>query len=520
MAWRWLFLLPFLVLLSACNDPAPEAIPQEVTVALPQDITTLDPLDTQDAPSLTVESAIFESLVRREETGEILPALAESWTVSPDGLTWTFQLRRGVKFHDGSDFGGDGVKWQFHRVLFDPDAPIRFRKQWQDVLEGVEVPAEDQVVFHLKSPNAAFLELILLSNAGLITSRQNFETLGAKDAALHPVGTGPFIFAEWVPGQQIVLKKNPHYWGQKARLDTLIFRPIPDANTQVIELETGGIHMATRVHPEDIHRLQANPHIQVFLTPAYRTRYLRLHGTKEPLSDIRLRQAMNYAVPGKAIVESLVGELGSYNPAAILPRSSWAYPEHLSPYAYDPPKAMELLEEAGWTLNSQGIREKDGQLLSITFLAPSGRYLADKEIAEAVKKSLEEVGFQVNLKVLEWPTFLEEYRARRFDLVLIGTDQESPEPALFLNPLVETGGRLNYSDYSDPLVDAWLKEALQTSDPAQRKEIYEKVLLRVQELAWFIPLYDEVKVAAVSTRLKGYVHSPSVTRFDTLYLDR
>ncbi|MDI3270658.1 MAG: ABC transporter substrate-binding protein [Bacillota bacterium] len=520
MGWKTLVLLPLLLLTACANSSGAVEPKQEATIALPQDIITLDPLDTLDAPSITVENALFETLVRRDDTGEIVPSLALSWSTSPDGLTWTFQLQKGVKFHDGSDFTASVVKWQFDRVLFDPDAPVRFRKQWQDVLESVEAPASDQIVFHLRSPNVAFMELVLLSNAGFITSKENFDRRGAKEAALHPVGTGPFIFESWTPGQEVVLKKNPDYWGEKAKLDTLIFRPISEANTQVIELETGGIHMATKLNAEDVGRLQSQAQIEILLTPAYRTRYLRLNGTNQLLSDLRLRQAMNYAIDGPTLVASLVGQLGVYNPAAILPRSSWAYPEEVTAYPYDPQKARALLEEAGWMLHDQGVREKDGQPLAITFLAPSGRYAADKEISEAVKKYLEDVGFQVDVKVLEWATFLEEYRARRFDLVLIGTDQESPEPALFLNPLVQTGGRLNYSDYSDTLVDSWLEAALNTSNRDERKELYKRVLSRVEELAWFIPLYDEVKVAALSSQLKGYRHNPATTRFDTLYIGR
>ncbi|MBT9258879.1 MAG: hypothetical protein KM310_03835 [Clostridiales bacterium] len=528
MIQRWMALSLLLILLAGCGGSPSSAStgtsgpggPQELTVALVADVVTFDPLDIQDVPSSDVAGNVMETLVRRDEQGNIIPHLAESWTVSDDGLTWTFHLRQGVKFQDGSPFDAHVVKWQFNRVMFDENAPVRARKQFLDAIESMEVPDDYTIAFHLRAPNAAFMELVLLQNAAMIASKENFDKLGQADYARHPVGTGPFIFQAWVPGQLVVLRKNPDYWGEKAKLDTLIFRPIPEANTQVIELETGGIQVATKVGVEDIGRLRNNPDVEVLSTPSYQIRFLRLNGTNELLSDIRVRQAINYAIDVPTIVKTLVGEMGVYNPSAVMPTASWAHPGDMPTYGYDPQKAAQLLEEAGWTLGPGGVRYKDGRPLKITFLSPNGRYFADKEIAEAVKKALQDVGFQVDLKVMEWAAFLEDYRAGRFDIALGGWNQSSPEPSLFLDAMVMTGGRANYSKYSDPEIDQWLEEALLTPDREERAALYRKVILKVHDLAWFVPLYDENKVVAIRKEVKGYIFTPAFTRFDTIYIQR
>ncbi|MDI3270261.1 MAG: ABC transporter substrate-binding protein [Bacillota bacterium] len=516
----------FVALLSGCGaSPSSPSTgtsgpsgPQELTVALVADVVTFDPLDIQDIPSSDVAGNIMEHLVTWDEKGHIVPHLAERWTVSENGLTWTFYLRQGVKFHDGSPFDAHVVEWQFNRVMHDDDAPQRARKQFSDAIESMEVPDDYTIVFHLKAPNAAFMELVLLQNAGMIASRQNFEKLGPADYARHPVGTGPFIFVDWIPGQRVILKKNPDYWGNKAKLDTLIFRPISEANTQVIELETGGIQMATKVGVEDMDRLRRNPDVQVLSTPSYQIRFLRLNGTNELLSDIRVRQAINHAIDVPTVVKSLVGEMGVYNPSAVTPTASWAHPQQMPTYAYDPQKAAQLLEDAGWTLGAGNVRQKDGKPLKITFLSPNGRYFADKEIAEAVKKAFQDVGFQVDLKVMEWAAFLEDYRSGRFDIALGGWNQSSPEPSLFLDAMVMTGGRANYSKYSDREIDQWLRDALVTSNQGERAALYRKVILKVQDLAWFVPLYDENKVAAIRKEVKGYIFTPAFARLDTIYI--
>lgn len=508
------------------SDPKPgkeqpgKAVSQDVTIANVTDIVQLDPLDIGDAPSSLVAGQIMEQLVRRDDKGNIIPALAEDWTVSPDGLTWTFKLRKNVKFHDGSDFNADVVKWHYDRILFDESAPARFRKQWGDIINEVKVVDSHTLDIVLKAPNAAFLDLVITTNGGYIWSKANFDKLGAKEAALHPVGTGPLKFKEWVTGQKVILEANPDYWGDKTKLNTLVFRPIPESNTQVIELETGGVHLITKMGQEDVDRLKANDEVKVEIAPAYRVRYLTFNVNKELFSDAKVRQAINYALDVETIVTSLVGDLATPAESAVLPLASWAHPEagEIQSYKQDLDKAKALLAEAGWTLSGDKLM-KDGNPFKFTLYSPNGRYFMDKEIAEAVKNQLSKLGMQVDLQVMEWAPYVAKVQGGEYDLAVLGWNQSSPDPSIFFDPLVKTGGRGNYAGYSDKELDGWLEEAVAVSDQAKRTELYVKAAKRVADLAWHVPLYNETKVTATRTELKGYTHTPAGDKYWYLYLE-
>ena len=523
-----------MALLAGCaSKPAPTAgsdtdkvgpLPaaqQHVVVANVTDIVQFDPLDIGDAPSSLVAGQIMEQLVKRDKDGNIEPALAEKWTTSSDGLVWTFDLRKNVKFHDGSDFSADVVKWHYDRILSDKDAPARFRAQWSGVVKEVKVVDPHKVEIHLKAANSAFLDLVITTNGGMIWSKANFEKRGAKEAAMNPVGTGPYVFKEWVAGQRVVLDANPNYWGPKAQLASLTFRPIPESNTQVIELETGGVHLITKLGQEDVDRLKKNKDIVVETVPAYRVRYLTFNVTRTPLDDVQVRQAINYALDVPSIVNALVGDLATPSESAILPLASWGNPSagKLATYNKDLNKAKALLDQAGWAAGAGGQRQKDGKPLKIRLFTPNGRYFMDKEIAEVVKNQLTELGIEIDLQVMEWAPYLEKVQGGDFDIALLGWNQSSPDPSIFFEPLVKTGGRGNYAKYSDKELDGWIDEAVKTTDLNKRKELYAKGAQRVAEHAWHVPLYNEVKVAATRTNLKGYTHTPAGDRYEWLYLE-
>jgi ABC-type transport system substrate-binding protein len=503
------------------SSPTKTAVAQDVVIANVTDIVQFDPLDIGDAPSSLVAGQIMEALVTRDKDGNMIPALAEKWSTSPDGLTWTFDLRKNVKFHDGSDFNADVVKWHFDRILSDKDAPARFRKQWTDVVKEVKVVDPNKVEVVLKAPNAAFLDLVITTNAGMIWSKATFEKLGVKDAATHPVGTGPFKFKEWVTGQKVILEANKDYWGEKSKLNTLVFRPIAESNTQVIELETGGVQLITKLGQEDVTRLKSNKDVKVEIVPAYRVRFLIINSAREPFTDVKVRQAINYAVDTKTIVTSLLGDLGTPSESAVVPLASWGAPKagEVPGYKLDLAKAKSLLADAGWKPDASGKLMKDGKPFKFTLQSPNGRYFMDKEIAEVVKNNLTQLGMQVELKVMEWAPYNDMVTKSDFDMAFLGWNQSSPDPSIFFDPLVKTGGRANYGKNSDKELDGWLEDAVKVTDQAKRRELYVKAAKRVSEQAWYLPLYNETKVAATSIQLKGYTHTPAGDKYGPLYLE-
>lgn len=507
---------------TALGDSSPTPLPadqQVLTVASVADVTTFDTAAVGDAPTALVATQIFDRLVIKDPQGNDKPDLATSWDVSPDGLTWTFHLRHGVTFQDGSPFDASVVKWHFDRIL-GGEGPVRYTKAFGIIIQSVDVVDPYTVAFVLKAPTASFLDLVVEQNGGMIMSKANFDALGEKQNALHPVGTGPFEFVSWTPGQSTVLKANPTYWGTKTRLQELIFKPIPESNTQVINLQTNGVQIIHDITAQDVAELQKDPKVTVATTPAYAVRNIYLNPNRGPTADLKVRQAINYALDTKTIVDALVGSMGvwsDYN--NVMPLASWGFPGNdvIQGYPYNLEKAKQLLSEAGWTLKN-GKLMKDGEQMKVEFISPNGRYFQDKEIAQVVKNQLGKLGIDVNLQIMEWSPFLKKARASDWDMVFIGWQQSTNNPSNFYDARIMTGGRGNYGKLSDPAIDALLHEADRIADRAKRKQIYAEVDQMVEDHAWMVPLYNGVKVAAYRTNVQGYTISPVQDHYAPLWL--
>jgi len=499
------------------SAPAFSAAPgQDLVIANEADVTLFDPIRIQEAPTSFVAGFIYDQLVRRADDGHVVPSLAESWKLSPDRRTWTFLLRKGVRFHDGSELDASVVEWAFKRAL-DPQEPSLFRGQFS-IIEKIAALDKSRIAFTLKEPNVAFLDYVMLTNGAYIPSRRAFETLG-KDFPFHPVGTGPYRWGQWVQGQRVVLERNPAYWGPAPKLDRIVIRPISDANTGVIELETGGVHYITRANRDDMARLAKDARFVVYRAPSYRVRYISLNDGHPPFDDGRVRQAAAQALDVPQIVNTLASGMAA--PAdTILPRQSPLHPARgtYPAYAYNPARARELLSQAGWTRGPGGVLQKAGQPLRFSLHSPDGRYFMDKEMSEAICNRLHAVGFDCRVKVLEWAAYLSEVRAGKFDAAFGGWNQSSGEPSLFLDALAETGGRANYAHHSDPAIDAALREGLIAFSEGRRKLLYEKAIARINEHAWYIPIANELKVAIATARLQGYVHTAARSDFTAAWL--
>ena len=482
------------------GEPAAD---QEFVIALETDVVQFDPIKIQDATTSSVAGQIFEQLLRRTPDGQLEPALAEDWESDETGQVWTFHLRRGVTFHDGSPFNAEVVKWHFERAMSDES---NFAKQFS-IIESIETPDEYTVIFRLKEPSAAFIDNTILTNGGFIPSKKAFEEKGEAFAS-EPVGTGPFRWHQWVQGQRVELVRNEDWWDEKPKLSKVVYRVIPEANTQVIELETGGVHLITRASREDLERLQNDGRFVVKVEPAYRNRYFMFNVTRPPFDDIRLRQAVIMAVDTKTIVESVAHPL-TVPTDSLIPKASWAYAEGLKTYGYDPEKAVQLLEEAGYVKNADGVLVKDGKPLAITIHTPDGRYFMDKTITESVANQLRQLGFQVDIKVLEWAAFLEDVEARNFQMAFLGWNQSSPEPSLFTDALVMTGGRGNDGGYSDPELDEILRQAMRVTDQEERKALYAQAQQIVNDNAWFVWVGNEALVWIYPKNITGFDPTPA-----------
>ncbi len=511
-------LIVMLLILSvaACGQPTdepsgdtgdqPSDVAQEFIIALETDIVQFDPIKIGDATTSSVAYQVYEHLLRRNSDGTLGPGLAESYETDETGQVWTFHLRQGVKFHDGSDFNADVVKWHFERAKSDDS---NFKNQF-GLIETIETPDEYTVVFTLSGPSAAFADYAIMTNGGYIPSKKAFDEKGDQFAA-EPVGTGPFKWGSWVQGQRVELVRNDDWWGEGPKLDKVIYRIIPEANTQVIELETGGVHLITRGSQDDLERLQEDGDFEVKVSAAYRNRFYSLNTARAPMDDILIRRAFNLALDMPTIVNAIASPL-TVPTDSLVPMASWAYAGEgvLTALGYDPDMAEELIQEAGYVKNADGKYEKDGQPLAVTVHSPDGRYFMDKEISEAAKHELEKIGFTVEIKVMEWGAFLDEVRAGDFQVAFLGWNQSSPEPSLFTSALAMTGCRDKDGSFSNAALDAVRVEAMVTPDIEDRKPLYAQAQQIVNDNAWYVWIGNEAIVWIYPKTVSGFNPTPAV----------
>ena len=455
------------------------------------EVLTLDPHDVTDNPSAMAVLHLYEGLTRLTPAMEVVPGLAESWSSSPDGLTWRFRLRRGISFHDGTPLDAAAVKASLERLVSPSEALAR-RSLLAPLLAEVRTEGDREVVLRLSRPSAA-LPRLLAHTAGSIVSPRALAAWG-KGIARHPSGTGPFRFLEWVPGDRLVLERNPHYWDRDRGpfIDLLVFRPVPEAASRAMLLETGQVEAAYPVSPVDFLRLAGKPRLRMVAEPSQRVVYVGINTRRPPLDDLRVRKALNYAVDREGIVEKLLMGLGSPADSPLAP-SPWGHASTVRD-RYDPGLAAALLAQAGVPRGTP-----------LELWAPSGRYLMDRHVAEAVHGFLAAVGFRPALKVWEWGAYLDAFDRSRpqWGLFLLGWVPSTGEAEMGLLPLFGTGSRSNLALYSNPRVDSLLDEAASSLDPRRSLELYAEVQRLVAADAPWIFLYVMDQVLGLRSSLQG-----------------
>jgi ABC-type transport system substrate-binding protein len=455
--------------LVAVGRPAP----REFIFVQGVDPETLDPHLYASTVAANVFQHVLDRLILLTPELELKPMLATFWEVAADQVTWTFHLRQGVQFHDGTPFNAQAVKDNFVAVAF-AVPPIARTRMFADFMEEVRVVDEYTVQIITKEPFGAMLNY-MAHPAAAIMSPTARRKLGAA-IARNPVGTGPFTFREWVPGDRLVLERNEEYWGEAPQIDTLIFKPVKEAASRIMMLEAGEAHLITGVTPHDVARLRADPAITVLVTPTIRVMYIGMNHQIWPFNDVRVRHAINYAVNKEAIISHILLGFGTIL-TSHLPH---LMPGHVpvGPFPYDPARARELLREAGVPVGT-----------TITLWTPHGRYVMDKEMAEAVAGFLEAVGFNVEITVWEWAAYLAELRRplgeSRVQMFLLGWASGTVEADWQTRPLFYSGmwapRGWNRGFFSHPRVDELIRKQMTTVDP----EALRAVQTELQELLFW-----------------------------------
>ncbi len=380
------------------------------------DSITLDPANIEDGESAKVCDMIYDTLVQyRENTTALEPALAESWTRSADGLTWTFHLRQGVQFHDGTPFSADAVVFSLTRPL------MLFRDFHEQFISQIVALDPFTVQIQLKTPYAPFIST-LAGTSFSIVSPVAIQTLGEN-----PIGTGPFKFVQWDKNDKIVLSANDTHWAGKPALDRLIFRSIPDNAMRRTELQAGNIHVMEFPNPDEIPLIQGDPQLEILMQPSLNTGYLAMNMERPPFDNLKVRLAINHAINKAEIVERLYQGLGipAKNP---IPPTLWSYDDSIEAHAYDPELARQLLAEAGYP---------DGFETTLWALPVPRPYIPDgMALAVALQSDLQNVGINANIVTYDWATYLEKTANGEHDIAMLGWIADVADPDNFFYTLL------------------------------------------------------------------------------------
>ncbi|WP_324670330.1 glutathione ABC transporter substrate-binding protein [Geochorda subterranea] len=505
VVWGWsrLWLCAGLALLLVPSAVMAQAGPV-LRVGMGVDCRTLDPTQTTILVDFECMKPVLETLVIRDPvTREVVPHLATGWSVSEDGRTWRFYLRQGVRFHDGTPFNAEAVKFNIDRFL-DPATGTQFISLL-DMVEEVTVVNEYTVDITTKFPFAPLL-VHLAYPATAISSPAQVRAMGANYGR-HPVGTGPYKFAGQESGRYVYHVANPDYWGGPPKLAGIRFIPIVDPATRVAALEAGNIDIAVRIPYHEVERLRRVPGIRLIETQSSRIQYVGINVTRKPLDDVRVRRALNHAVDKQAIVQAILLGNGAVVDSVVGPGAFGYAP--VMQYEYDPRKARQLLAEAGYPNGFE-----------VDFYISPGRYTSDGEIAQAVANYLEQIGLRVNLRRLEWSTYLgllnKPAAQSEHDLFLLGWGWASGDAHQGLTALFLSGEASNRGYYSNPKVDALLRRQAETVDPAERAAVIKQAMEIIMGDAPWIFLVNQGLVTAV----RSNVHDVMVPADEMLDLSK
>jgi len=510
-AARWLASFVALTLLTIAAPmlpPAAAQAPGTLVLGLDQEPPTLDPHASPSAVTYQIIASVTENLVYKGADGKLVPWLAESWTTSKDGRSVTFKLRRDVKFHDGTPFNADAVKFNFDRIV-DPKFKAGGSRAALAGYAGSKVLDEFSVQVSFETPFAPFLTYAASGPLSIVSPKAVRES--GDLVHTRPIGTGQFMIKDYVAKDHTTMARVSDYkrkvpWSDRsgpAQLETVVWKFIPEAGTRVTTLESGETQGVYNVPAQSLPRLEGNSALRIEKAPWPGVpRIWLLNITKPPMDDVKVRRAINYAVDKDAFLATVYKgtALKAGAPLTALMLDDPAVKRVAIPF--DAAKAKALLGEAGWQPGADGIRSKGGQRLEIVLNAIEYGGGPDPT-AQIIQASLHEVGIDVKIKAQARPPWYEDnYRCATHGPVMFlrSTDPDGLF-ALFHSSLV--GGNFNWSCVKNPKLDALLGEGRRESDPAKRRAIYVSIEQLAIEEALTVPLVDELSVWAFRSGVQG-----------------
>ena len=489
-----LLLASFALILTGCGKKGAEVADKKTLIyATASDATRLDPQMMTDVPSYNPMSGkVYETLIGVGPKGELYPLLATEWkNLTP--LSWELKLRPNVKFHDGALFNAEAAKKSLDRLM-DPQNKKSNYHILKDVA-SVEVVDEYTIKIMTKTPFPALIQNLSHTSTGMI-SPQAIANQAEKPLDQNPVGTGPFKLEKWVKGEGMTLVQFSEYWGKKPAIEKLVFKVVPEDSTRMGMVQSGEAQIADKAPFNDVERYEKDGRFAIIRTAGYGTEFLGINLKKEKFQDIRVRKAINLGIDRKAILSGVYQNIGEPGVSTLSPMV-FGYNPNLPASEYNPAKAKELLKEAGvpdlrvtlWTSTNNKARLK---------------------MAEIIQAQLKEAGITVDIKTLEWGTYLQAHHDGETELYIMGWSNSSGDAgASLINWTQEGFGNSNGSFYTNPEVEELMRLAAQEMDPVKREQLYWKV----QE----ITTADEVRfvsrvnvyVSLANKNVEGIAYTPT-----------
>ena len=470
-------------------DKADDAAKDSIVIAQGADPTSLDPYGTTDTPAIRVAQCIFETLVTRDDDGNIAPMLAESWEIQDD-CTYIFHLRKGVKFHNGEELKASDVAFSFSKIAESPHA-----SSIRATIDFENSKAIDDYTFEMKLTEPFGPILNHLGHPVMAIVNEKAYTEAGNQVSEQPCGTGPYKFVSWVPDDRIELVTFDDYWGGKANITNMTWRTIPEIASRSIEVEAGTVDIAIDIQASELERLEKVDKVTTFKEEQSSINFICLNNMIAPFDNVKVRQAINMAIDVDAICKVVYQGTGAVA-RAPMSKSVWAYNDNLPEHEYNVEKAKALLAEAGYP---------DGFTCTMTCDQNQQRL----DTAEMVQAQLAQIGITMEIASMERGAFIDKVIAGELEMFGLGwtADTGDPDYALFASfhsSMHGEGGNMSF--YSNPELDELLELGRSSTDPDVRKDAYYKV----QEIVW-----DEVPCIFLQCPEDLYAYNSSLKNFAT-----
>jgi peptide/nickel transport system substrate-binding protein len=499
-AWRIARLLVLLccaLLLTSCSHRTPA---DTLVMIIESSPANLDPRIGTDDQSERIGKLLYDSLVRRDEHFDLQPSLAERWE-TPDPLTYIFHLRHGVRFHNGATLTSRDVKWTLDSLI--QGKVVSAKSSTYKYIERVDTPDDHTVVLRLSAPYTSLLWNLSDGALGIVPYGSGAELAHA------PNGTGPFKFVSEEQDSELIIERNDEYWGEKPHVKRVRFAVVPDITTRALELRKGSADIELNaITPDMIVALRQDPNLQVSITPGTVLMYLAFNLRDPILKDVRVRQAIAYAIDRPAMIHYLWRDAAS--PAnSILPEQHWAYDPNVRKYEHDPERAKKILDDAGF-------RAVNGVRFHLTIKTSTEEMT--RLLAAVLQQQLRQVGIALDIRTFEFATFYSDVVKGAFQMYSLRWLGDNEDPGIFEHVFHSNSfppKRANRGFYVNHQVDAWLDAARVEPDEAKRKQLYFKVQEQLSEDLPYVDLWYLKMVAVYSKRLKN-VNIPQSGNYDFL----